>query len=165
MKKPWERGYIPQPGPKPVFKNVETPEGWERGDRTDCVEFFRPSGKPGSAWWGVDVIIGKVGKPWRLWINHNAGVFRQPDMAMPSLKALLVWYQVELSNCAPEPRRQVTQTGRQVGKSAMLAAAYGAGRKQIMAACGLPDALVDEAGTLHMLDFKVLEYHAARGPK
>lgn len=160
MKKPWEKGYIPKPGAKPGFKGVETPEGWTRDLRTDCVEFYRM----GARLWTHDRIIGQVGKPWKLWFNHNAGVFRQPDMVMPSLKALLVWYQVEQANQGDDVdamtaynqadvyanlagavpmRAALTNCPRQTGKSAALAAAYGMSAKRF--------------GEVIHLDFKSLE--------
>jgi len=98
MKKPWEQGYIPKPGKKPKFTGPATPKGWHRVERGDCVQFDTK----GASLWTFDRIIGVVGKPWKLWLNHNIATFRQPDMQMGSLNALLVWYEVEQANREPE---------------------------------------------------------------
>lgn len=123
MKKPWERGYIPKPGPKPAWKGPATPEGWIRVERDDCVEFRRP----GTRVFSHDLLIGQCGKPWRLWLSTGYGELRAPDMVMWSLKALLVWHQVEACNRTPEEQFIASPTGRQATKAAALCAHYGMG--------------------------------------
>uniref|UniRef100_A0A6M3M5X6 Terminase n=1 Tax=viral metagenome TaxID=1070528 RepID=A0A6M3M5X6_9ZZZZ len=124
MKKPWEQGYIPKPGKKPQYKGPATPNGWVREDRADCVEFRRM----GATLWTHDLIIGQVGKPWKLWLDHSAGVFRQPDMKMTSFTALIAWYEVERANREPEMYQlptDATVTGRNRHKAAAFALNYG----------------------------------------
>lgn len=135
MKKPWERGWIPKPGRKSGDALVEAPKGWVRVHRPDGVLMFQ---RGGETLWSRDMILGRYGEPWKLWFNHNAGVFRAPDMQMRSLKALTVWYEIETAD-RPEPEPfdwNKTPTGRQAAKAATLGARYGMGAKRMTETLG-----------------------------
>lgn len=135
MKKPWERGWIPKPGHKSGDALVQAPKGWVRVPRADGVWMFE---RDGETLWSRDMILGRYGEPWKLWLNHNAGEFRAPDMQMRSLKALTVWYEIETAD-RPEPEPfdwNKTPTGRQAAKAAALSAGYGMGAKRMTEVLG-----------------------------
>ena len=135
MKKPWERGWIPKPGRKSGDALVQAPKGWVRVPRDDGVWMFERDGEP---LWSRDMILGRYGEPWKLWLNRNAGVFRAPDMQMRSLKALVAWYEIETADRPkPEPFDwNKTPTGRQAAKAATLGARYGMGAKRMAEVLG-----------------------------
>lgn len=159
MKKPWDRGWIPKPGHKPGSAQVQAPKGWRSAERSDGVwEFTRR----GATHWSRDVIVGRWGEPWKLWLNKSPGVFRAPDMQMRSLKALALWYEVETAD-RPEPEPfdwSRSPTGRQAAKAAALGARYGDHQLDalVYGTAGMLVA-VDEAGVLDMktVDFTKLE--------
>lgn len=166
MKKPWERGWIPKPGRKSGDALVEAPKGWVRVPRTDGVWMFERNGE---TLWSRDMILGRYGEPWRLWLNHNAGVFRAPDMQMRSLKALVAWYEIETAD-RPKPFDwRKSPTGRQVAKAAALGARYGMGAKRMAEVLGaqygapqnIPkngDVYSQLAPKDHQLDMKTVDF-------
>lgn len=84
--------------------------------------------RDGEPLWSRDMILGRYGETWKLWLNRNAGVFRAPDMQMRSLKALVAWYEIETAD-RPEPEPfdwNKTPTGRQAAKAVAFGARYGA---------------------------------------
>lgn len=105
MKQPWEKGFIPKPGAKVQWKGPKAPEGWVRHNSTDSIRFERHGIS------GFDVIVGKPGSKWRLWLNHHPILFRAPDMSMRSLEGLLAWYMVESQTREPATYHG-TRTGR-----------------------------------------------------
>lgn len=131
MKKPWERGWIPKPGHKSGDTLVQAPKGWVRVTRGDGVWMFE---RGGETLWSRDMILGRCGEPWKLWLDHNDDLFRAPDMQMRSLKALTAWYEIETAD-RPKPdmfysARTITQR-RQAAKAAALGAQYGMGAKRM----------------------------------
>lgn len=134
MKKPWERGWIPKPGHKSGDALVQAPKGWARVPRDDGVWMFE---RRGETLWSRDMILGRYGEPWKLWLNHDADVFRAPDMQMRSLKALVAWYEIETADRPePEPFDWSSPTGRQAAKAAALGAHYGMGAKRMTEVLG-----------------------------
>lgn len=115
--------------------------------------------------WSRDMILGRYGEPWKLWLNRNAGVFRAPDMQMRSLKALVAWYEIETAD-RPEPEPfdwNKTPTGRQVVKAVAFGAPQNIPRGHQLDALVYGTAgmivAVDEADVLDMktVDFAKLE--------
>lgn len=131
MKKPWERGWIPKPGRKSGGALVQAPDGWARVPRADGAWMFERNGE---TLWSRDVILGRFGEPWKLWLSYKSGVFlRAPDMQTRSLEALAAWYEIETAD-RPKPGpfdRGKTPTGRQAAKTAALGAHYGMGAKRM----------------------------------
>ena len=130
MKKPWEQGWIPKPGRKSGGALVQAPDGWARVPRDDGVWMFV---RDGETLWSRDMILGRCGEPWKLWLNHDVSVFRAPDMQMRSLKALAAWYEIETADRPkPEPFDwSKSPTGRQAAKAAALSAHFGMGAKRM----------------------------------
>lgn len=134
MKKPWERGYIPKPGPKQVELNVPTPAGWVRVKRRDCIEFRRSTGM-----FTYDQIVGRPGGPWSLrrMVFDGLVVRKPPTIELRSLKALIVWYEVDKAtrDDGPfDPYLEVAQsigTTREAAKAILHGRAYGSGSRQL----------------------------------
>lgn len=151
MKNPWDRGWIPKPGHKSGDALVQAPKGWVRVTRGDGVWMFE---RGGETLWSRDMILGRCGEPWKLWLNHNTGVLRAPDMQMRSLKALVAWYEIETADRPkPEPFDwSKTPTGRRAAKAAALGARYGMGAKRMTELmgtwCGAPQNL-PKNGDIH----------------
>lgn len=133
MKKPWERGWIPKPGRKSGDALVQAPKGWARVPRDDGVWMFE---RVAETLWSRDMILGRYGEPWKLWLNHNAGVFRAPDMQMRSLKALVAWYEIETADRPKRPSGWYASDFKQAAKAAALGAHYGMGAKRMTEVLG-----------------------------
>lgn len=135
MKKPWERGYIPKPGPKQVELKVQTPEGWVRVKRRDCIEFRRSTGL-----FSCDQITGRPGGTWSLRLrvlDIPTASKKPPTIELRSLKALIVWYEVDKATRDDRPfdpyleAAQSIGTNREAAKAILHGLAYGSGSGQL----------------------------------
>jgi len=112
-----------------VELNVQTPEGWQRVKRRDCIEFRRPA-----AMFTFDQIVGRPGALWslRLRVGGWSGV-KRPVIELRSLKALLVWYEVDKATRDDGPFDPYLEVARDIGvsrgaaKSIIHSYAYGRG--------------------------------------
>lgn len=121
MKNPWDKGWIP-PRAKKHAVHRPAPEGWVRIRRPDCTHYVRQ----GSNILLQDVIIGKPGTKWSLWLDYGPDDQRPADFEAKSLAALLVWYKIETAARADTTSQ--SDAHRQALKAARLAHNYGMGR-------------------------------------
>lgn len=97
-KNPWDKGWIP-PRTKKHAVHRPAPEGWVRIRRSDCTHYVRQ----GSGVMLQDVILGKPGTKWRLWLDYGPDGRRPADFESKSLDALLMWYKLETADRQEPP--------------------------------------------------------------
>jgi hypothetical protein len=153
--KPWQKRWVPQPGPRVQnagFTAPATPEGWHRHERTDWCEYL--SGTWGNGW----RVIGKAGVKWKVYetkldflLHDETYVSSDLVFESNSFEACVTFVKIEQSN---EPERAIGMDWAGIeSKTARLSLGYNTGRRPLK----IGDLVASEAAAQDML----AQYRAA----
>jgi len=149
--KPWQKRWVPQPGPRVQnagFTAPATPEGWHRHERTDVCEYV--CGTWGNGW----RVIGKAGVKWKVYqtkldflLHDETYVSRDIVFESCSFDACLTFVKIEQSN---EPERVTGMDWAGIeSKTVRMSLGYNNGRRPLQS---ISDLVNNEAAAQQMME-------------